>query len=876
MPDAPYITITDVRQLVIGDGTDAGDAPDIATDWPALDAQVRFTPKARDMTRLADGNSFRIDDVIGYYKPDGEMVRYKIDDGSGGVGGYGPAGVPLTDLASSEWASPFNADEASWDVKFENFGKRTPNGGPIAPGYMGLTSLGRLLPAQVIDGKPVIGIKGDPGDPGDPGPPGAPGGSDESFATFATDPNAQTGSALRAEYAPLPVAYSAPGARAVAPRPVTPATGVAGVTGGTTIDTEARATIGSLIAKLRESGLIAFTPTDVPGLHGWWDAQALTGLTDAASVASWPATFGAAGALGQTTTTKQPTYDIDGINGRPALYFNAANVQSMLTANFTAVTGPVTVFVVARHNGATVPTTRVVFDGVGASARRRQILLSTSPKWSVTNNAATVSSSFNNLPAEADVVSAVIADDQHTIRFGAIETVGTSAAATDNPLAWRVGANNADTSPWDGWIGEVLVYAARLTSAQIASVERYLAAKWTVELAQTGVRWVDYATGNDSNHGRRRNAPKATMGSAIGSVAATDPMVEINIRNTAATAARTGATNWQTWDDPRPLTVQSWTPSERFHVYGSTSITSGWTSEGGGVWSRAHTSDPIHVPVATMGHPDKPDMPDQLLKQETGDVTTPAAGTYTYSGGTLRIKLRDSSDPNSQRIELPVRNSAFLAQGAGVVRVRRGVFRYWRNPALFAATPSGVVAPVGARGFLTVEDCDVEYAGNGVATLLYASEVKCYNTRARFVANDGFNHHGELGHQSVMELWNCEGAYNDDEGASPHDDTILRVFGGKYHHNRRGGGITGVDRSRMEIDGAVCHNNRRGAPVDVAQGGVAFNAATMSGYVRNVTAVSNNGSGVYVAPGAAVQVDDIVSGVASRNAVADVVPTAPA
>jgi hypothetical protein len=57
---------------------------------------------------------------------------------------------------------------------------------------------------------------------------------------------------------------------------------------------------------------------------------------------------------------------------------------------------------------------------------------------------------------------------------------------------------------------------------------------------------------------------------------------------------------------------------------------------------------------------------------------------------------------------------------------------------------------------------------------------RCYGWRAN---NDGFNVHGS-GNTLLID---CDGSYNDDEGASAHETTYMEIIGGRYRYNVQAG-----------------------------------------------------------------------------------------
>src|SRR4051794_15003785 len=81
----------------------------------------------------------------------------------------------------------------------------------------------------------------------------------------------------------------------------------------------------------------------------WFAADRITGLADAAAVATWPDASGNGNDATQATSAKRPVYKTGILNGLPVVRFTAANQHRLATAAFAvALAQPSTVVCVGK------------------------------------------------------------------------------------------------------------------------------------------------------------------------------------------------------------------------------------------------------------------------------------------------------------------------------------------------------------------------------------------------------------------------------------------------------------------------------------------------------------------------------------------------
>ncbi|RYG99535.1 MAG: hypothetical protein EON58_03570 [Alphaproteobacteria bacterium] len=145
---------------------------------------------------------------------------------------------------------------------------------------------------------------------------------------------------------------------------------------------------------------------------------------------------------------------------------------------------------------------------------------------------------------------------------------------------------------------------------------------------------------------------------------------------------------------------------------------------------------------------------------------------------------------------------------------------------------------------LVGSDCTAWYGESAWRVVGYKSETVLTRCEGGYAENDGFNLHGRKDVKSTMRLVECRGIGNEDEGASPHDDTEMFIEGGLYADNQYSG-FASVGNAYAEITGATFRNNHT-ARKDPTEGGISFKGKSR-GKVTGVKMENNVGTAIYSA-----------------------------
>lgn len=222
--------------------------------------------------------------------------------------------------------------------------------------------------------------------------------------------------------------------------------------------------------------IAAFKAAPVPGIAGaigWWDASTL-GLSNGASVTSWPGNIGPAmtsannSGSGPTPHTA-PTFETNVQNSLPIVRFNGTT-DYLSAGNVNSITNPAMVFIVAKtaenpftdYRGAFTSDTNGVggdFVFIGSSG---------AADW---------------YPAQADqvyylngsnVTTPFAAPALNTFAYMSMQSA--TYSGTFYPM---VGLTEfGSTRIWLGDIAEIIVYNTQLSSTNRMAVETYLNNKW--------------------------------------------------------------------------------------------------------------------------------------------------------------------------------------------------------------------------------------------------------------------------------------------------------------------------------------------------------------------------------------------------------------
>jgi cysteine-rich repeat protein len=304
------------------------------------------------------------------------------------------------------------------------------------------------------------------------------------------------------------------------------------------------------------------SPADISGLALWLKADAITGLSDGASVASWTDSSG--NGRNAVQTIGQPVYKTNILNGKPVVRFNPSQ-QLAVSNNFAA---PVSVIYVGHLTGG---ANQRLFGGVN----NNWLLGFWGGHMRVAHFGSWVSDP-NGPAADTDwyTYTALISGSNSKVYENG--TLFADSSTGQGPNGITLNGYNSDgvggeTS--DGEIAEVIVYNRVITDAERQDVEAYLNNKYfaaaPVEIPTCGSgdtanilsywKGEDTADSVDSNPGTNINGVAFNPGK-VGNA------FTFNGQNSIIDVGNSASLNWPYTD---PLTVEMWfkTPG-----YGANSI----------------------------------------------------------------------------------------------------------------------------------------------------------------------------------------------------------------------------------------------------------------------------------------------------------------
>jgi hypothetical protein len=233
-------------------------------------------------------------------------------------------------------------------------------------------------------------------------------------------------------------------------------------------------TTGRTTRRFGAAGVV-FSPDDIAGLVGWWKADSLS-LSDNDAITTWPDSSGNgntfAGAIGPTYKTAiqngLPVARFDGVDDvlkTAALGWSNLTVFIVVkaTADPAAVQNDTGLWRMSQGASTHYPfTDGVVYDGAGSDARK------------TVGNLASSLAAFR-------LYGVLSTAGEWTAYLDGVEvfTTGTNTVANPTgsaPDMW-LGHNDLG-NPFEGDIGEMLVYDAALSDTDREAVETYLADKW--------------------------------------------------------------------------------------------------------------------------------------------------------------------------------------------------------------------------------------------------------------------------------------------------------------------------------------------------------------------------------------------------------------
>lgn len=213
----------------------------------------------------------------------------------------------------------------------------------------------------------------------------------------------------------------------------------------------------------------AFTTT---GLVDWLKVDSLTGLSDGASVATFTDSSGSGNNAVQATTSMQPIYKTNILNGKPVLRFSNTNAQTMtISTNFPA---PTTIIYVSRMWGP-------VHQRILAGLNNNWLLGYHGGKKQRAYFQGWVNTGSTDADTNWNLYSTTIGGTGVNSNFyenGINLASNQGGIASPNGLSLNGHMGTSELSDAD--IAEVLVYNSTLSDLSRSIIERYLANKYAL------------------------------------------------------------------------------------------------------------------------------------------------------------------------------------------------------------------------------------------------------------------------------------------------------------------------------------------------------------------------------------------------------------
>jgi len=230
-----------------------------------------------------------------------------------------------------------------------------------------------------------------------------------------------------------------------------------------------------------------FNPKSISGLVLWLDAADSSTVTLGTGVSSWRDKSATSLSFIQGTGNNQPAYSSGAVAGKGAILFDGVNDQltaaGITNSNVFGSAGG-SVFVVYRPGNTDTYT--MFFNGGDTNSRDRfSDNFTYNAMFRSTRLEGQAAFSLPKTPITTIYATTSSVGGNHVMRSnGVVRHTTTSdftAYASRTNQTWRVG-NGPQVDFFAGYVCEIVGYSRALTSSEIATVEKGLAAKWQVTL----------------------------------------------------------------------------------------------------------------------------------------------------------------------------------------------------------------------------------------------------------------------------------------------------------------------------------------------------------------------------------------------------------
>ncbi len=222
------------------------------------------------------------------------------------------------------------------------------------------------------------------------------------------------------------------------------------------------------------SALSSFSNTfPATGQQVWLKADAISGVSNGSQFGIWNDSSGTGNNFTQSSTSREPTYETNVINGEPVVRMSASSSQTM--SNATNFTSPVSVIYAARQTGG---TNQRMLSALGNnwlmgywSGGKDQAYFS---GWNTPSGSPTTDTKWHIFSSTESTSQANAWDN------GAQFVTNGTSATGPNGLCLSGYECNSEFS--DGDFAELFVYNSVLSNNDRGALERYLSAKYSITL----------------------------------------------------------------------------------------------------------------------------------------------------------------------------------------------------------------------------------------------------------------------------------------------------------------------------------------------------------------------------------------------------------
>lgn len=235
-----------------------------------------------------------------------------------------------------------------------------------------------------------------------------------------------------------------------------------------------------------------FQPNWLDGLALWLDASDASTITldGSNNVSQWNDKSNNANHATQSSSTLRPV-GAGAINGRMAIDFDGADDFLEIANSASIDLGPtLSIFIVHKADTTSARQTLFNFINTVAGVATPDVEIGTSPTFYDNTYAVVRPTTYVfTAPASAATTSAAVigflvdGSANLVLRKNGTDIATTASAGISlvgSGTNKMVGARASGSQPFDGRIGEIVVYNKKLTESAVNSVESYLISKWGI------------------------------------------------------------------------------------------------------------------------------------------------------------------------------------------------------------------------------------------------------------------------------------------------------------------------------------------------------------------------------------------------------------